>query len=188
MCVLNHSVTSDSLRPFGPKPARFLCPQDFSGKSTGVDYHFPPPWDFPNLGFKLTSLMSPALQVDSLPSEPSGKLCQRWRLHIYLRLRTALQERIWGVFGVAVTYPWSLPHHLIPGSYVLPWCPVLPPSESPLGWPNCLWIRHIVPSMCLSFKWKANHRFLRSCAACQNWTFEQICSNANIQIIPLQIQ
>ena len=71
--MLNHSVTSDSLRPFGPKPARFLCPQDFSGKSTGVDYHFPPPWDFPNLGFKLTSLMSPALQVDSLPSEPSEK-------------------------------------------------------------------------------------------------------------------
>ena len=64
---------SDSFWPFGPKPARLLCPQDFSGKNTRVDYHFPPPWDFPNLGFELTSPMSPGLQVDSVPSEPSGK-------------------------------------------------------------------------------------------------------------------
>ena len=31
---------SDSLRPHGLKPARLLCPCDFSGKNTGVGCHF----------------------------------------------------------------------------------------------------------------------------------------------------
>ena len=31
-------VVSDSLWPFGPYPTRLLCPWDFPGKNTGVDY------------------------------------------------------------------------------------------------------------------------------------------------------
>ena len=31
---------SDSWRPHGLWPTRLLCPWDFSGKSTGVGYHF----------------------------------------------------------------------------------------------------------------------------------------------------
>ena len=34
----------------------------------------PPPGDHPNPGIKPMSLVSPALQVDSLPTEKSGKL------------------------------------------------------------------------------------------------------------------
>ena len=34
---------------------------------------FPGPGDLPNPGIEPTSLASPALQVDSLPSEPTGK-------------------------------------------------------------------------------------------------------------------
>ena len=35
MCMLSHSVMSNSLRPHGLKPARLFCPWDFSGKITG---------------------------------------------------------------------------------------------------------------------------------------------------------
>ena len=34
------SVTSDSLRPHGLQPARFLCPWDSPSKNTGVGCHF----------------------------------------------------------------------------------------------------------------------------------------------------
>ena len=35
----SYSVVSDSLRPHGLQPARFLCPWDFPGKNTGVGCH-----------------------------------------------------------------------------------------------------------------------------------------------------
>ena len=55
----SHSVVSESLWPHG------LCrPEYWSGKP------FPSPGDLPNPGIKARS---PALQVDSLPSEPQGK-------------------------------------------------------------------------------------------------------------------
>ena len=37
MCVLSHSVMSDSLQPHGLQPARLLG--DSPGKNTGVGYH-----------------------------------------------------------------------------------------------------------------------------------------------------
>ena len=41
VCVcVSHSVMSNSLRPRGLQPAKLLCPQDFSGKNTGVGCHF----------------------------------------------------------------------------------------------------------------------------------------------------
>ena len=39
MCVVSHSVISDSLRPHGLKPARLFCPLNFPGKNTGVGCH-----------------------------------------------------------------------------------------------------------------------------------------------------
>ena len=36
LCVLSHSVVSDSLQSCGLQPVRLLCPWDFSGKNTGV--------------------------------------------------------------------------------------------------------------------------------------------------------
>ena len=40
MCVLSHSVVSDSLWPHGLQPTRLLHPWDSPGKNTGVSYHF----------------------------------------------------------------------------------------------------------------------------------------------------
>ena len=36
---VNHSVLSDSLRPYGPQPARLLCPWDSPGQNTGMGSH-----------------------------------------------------------------------------------------------------------------------------------------------------
>ena len=67
--VLSRSVVSDSLPPHGLQPARLLCPWGFSrqGYWSGVPC---PPGDSPDPGI---ASRSPALQEDSLPSEPPEK-------------------------------------------------------------------------------------------------------------------
>ena len=40
LCVCVCSVMSNSLRPHGLQPARFLCSWDFPGKNTGMDCHY----------------------------------------------------------------------------------------------------------------------------------------------------
>ena len=42
VCVCSCSVVSNSLLPFGPEPARLLCPWNFSGKTTFYITGFPP--------------------------------------------------------------------------------------------------------------------------------------------------
>ena len=66
MCcaVLSCSVVSNSL------PARLLCPWGFSRQEYWSGLPCPPPGDLPNPGSKPRS---PALQADSLPSEPPAK-------------------------------------------------------------------------------------------------------------------
>ena len=59
--------------------SNLLCPWDFPGKNTRK-LPFPPPGDLPNPGIELKYPVSPALQVDSLPAEPSGKP----HSHVYL--------------------------------------------------------------------------------------------------------
>ena len=66
---VSHSVVSDSLQPQGLQPARLLCPLGFSRQECWSGLPCPPPGDLPNLGIEPTSA-SPALQVDSLPTEP----------------------------------------------------------------------------------------------------------------------
>ena len=39
VCLVT-SVVSNSLRPYGPWPARLLCPWGSPGKNTGVGCHF----------------------------------------------------------------------------------------------------------------------------------------------------
>ena len=70
-CMLSCSVMSNSLWPFGLQPARLLCPWDFLGKNTGEGCHFPPPGDLPDPGMEPKSPVSPTLQVDSVPAEPT---------------------------------------------------------------------------------------------------------------------
>ena len=49
----------------------------FSRQEYWSGLSFPSPEDIPNPGIEPTSPVSPALQVDSLPTEPLGKsLCQ----------------------------------------------------------------------------------------------------------------
>ena len=56
---------SDSLQPYGQRPARLLCPWDFPGKNTGVDCHFFLQGIFPiqglNLGLPFASATREAL-------------------------------------------------------------------------------------------------------------------------------
>ena len=49
---------SDSLQPYWPWPARFLCPWDSPGKNTGVGCHFPLQGIFLTQGSNLISCIS----------------------------------------------------------------------------------------------------------------------------------
>ena len=62
-----------TLWPYRPQSPRLLCPWDFPGKNTGVGCHALLQVSL-SPGMKPTSPTSPALQADSLPAEPSGKL------------------------------------------------------------------------------------------------------------------
>ena len=64
VCVLSHSVVSDSLRPHGLEPTRLLYPWDFSYKNTGVGCHSLLQKIFPTQGSNLHLLQ---WQVNSLP-------------------------------------------------------------------------------------------------------------------------
>ena len=71
VCNVNHLVVSDSLWPHELQPSRLLCPWDFPGKNTGVNSHSLLQQNLPNSGIKPGS---PALQADSLPSQPPSRL------------------------------------------------------------------------------------------------------------------
>ena len=64
---------SDSLQLFGLEPARLLSLWCFPGKNTGAGCHFLLQGSLPDPGIEAASLVSPALQADSLPSQPAGK-------------------------------------------------------------------------------------------------------------------
>ena len=73
----NHLVTSNSLRPYGLSPAKFLCPWDFPGKNTRMGYNglpFPFPGELPNPGIEPESIAGILLHCrHSLPNQPTGK-------------------------------------------------------------------------------------------------------------------
>ena len=73
--VLSSSVMSDSLRPHELQPTRLLPSVEFSRKECWGGLSSPFPGDLPNSGVKHRS---PALQTDSLPSEPPGTQFSRY--------------------------------------------------------------------------------------------------------------
>ena len=75
VCVSQSCLT---LRPHGLQLARLPCPCGFSRQEYWSGWPFPSPGDLPNPGIKP---VSPALQADSLPFGPPGKL-----LFIYIVL------------------------------------------------------------------------------------------------------
>ena len=62
-----NSVVSNSWQTHGLYPARLLCPWGFPRQEYWSGLPSPPPGDFPDLGIEPKS---PALQADSLSSEP----------------------------------------------------------------------------------------------------------------------
>ena len=68
--VFSRSIVSSSLGSHGLWPASLLCPWGFSRQKYWSELPCPPPGDLPNPGVKPRC---PALQADSLPSEPPGK-------------------------------------------------------------------------------------------------------------------
>ena len=74
-CMLSYSVVSDSYDPMDCSPPGSSVHGIFQARilewvaifSSGVE-------DLPNSGIEPTSLVSPAFQIDSLPTEPLGKL------------------------------------------------------------------------------------------------------------------
>ena len=68
--VVLKSLLSRLTATYGLWPARLLCPRDSPGKNTVSGLSYPPPGDLPNPGIKPRY---PALQKDSLQSEPLGK-------------------------------------------------------------------------------------------------------------------
>ena len=60
-------------------PCQALLPMEYSRQEKWDGLPFPSPGDLPHLGIEPSSLTSPALQADSLLSEPPG-LCVWWVL------------------------------------------------------------------------------------------------------------
>ena len=67
------SIVSDSLQPYGPKPARFLCPLDSPGRNTGVGCCDLFQGIFPTQGLNLCLLSPMHCQAGFLPQAPPGK-------------------------------------------------------------------------------------------------------------------
>ena len=85
--MLSRSVMSDSLRPHGLQPAWLLCPWGFSRQDYWSGLPFPSPEDLPNPWIEPRS---PALQADSLPSEPPGL----FKYQYFIELATTAKLKI----------------------------------------------------------------------------------------------
>ena len=74
LCVdLVASVVSDSVRPHGMKTRQVPPSMGFFKQDYWSGLLFPSPEDLLNSGIEPMSPVSPALQADSLPTEPSRK-------------------------------------------------------------------------------------------------------------------
>ena len=71
VCFCPHAHLLTQLGPWAVARLAPLFMGFFRQEYTGQSCHFPPPGDLPNPGIELVSLLSPALQADSLPAEPS---------------------------------------------------------------------------------------------------------------------
>ena len=77
-------------RPHGLQLPRLLCPCRFSRQEYWCGWPIPSPGDLPDPGIKL---MSPALQADSLPFEPPGKLLFIYNV-LYIQIRKNIEDNL----------------------------------------------------------------------------------------------
>ena len=101
--MLSHAVMSDSLWPYGLRPARLLCPWDSPSKNTGVGCHALPPGDLSTQGLNLrlladgsfttsTTWEAPCRFLDPLNSSYRSprlripflaNFCERCKIYVY---------------------------------------------------------------------------------------------------------
>ena len=72
LLLISHTVLSDSVTPWTVAHQAPLS-MEFSRQECWSGLPLPSPGDHPNPGIEPASAVSPTLQADSLPGEPSGK-------------------------------------------------------------------------------------------------------------------
>ena len=81
ICLLQNLCSVTPVSPFLCHPVNFLQASLSVGLFRHLEYWCglpsPPPGDLPDPGIETASPVSPALQDDSLPTEPPGKPCYR---------------------------------------------------------------------------------------------------------------
>ena len=122
-----------TLWPYGPYPARLLCPRDFPGKNTGEGFHFLLQGIFPTQRSNPRLLHLLPWQAGSLPLAPPGKPSTALRPHkskelalaalqVHLSMgqgnvptksHASLSRTCWGPQnpGSVWAFPESRPHH-----------------------------------------------------------------------------
>ena len=73
VCVLSHSIMSNSLRPYGLMAHQAPPPVGFPRQEYGSGLPFPTPGNLLNPGIKPASLASPALAGGFFTTGPPGK-------------------------------------------------------------------------------------------------------------------
>ena len=126
LCVLSHSVMSDSLRPHVLQLARLLCPWGFSMQQYWNGLSCPSPGDLPNPGIKPRSPALQVVQLDSLPTEPPGKPYRSSSV-----LSDSLQSH--GLYS-----PWNSPGQNIGGDGLSLLQGIFPTQGLNPGLPHCI--------------------------------------------------
>ena len=104
-----------TLQPHGLEPARFLCSRGFSRQESWSVLLFLSPGDLPNPGIKP---QFSTLQVNSLPSEPSGKPTRK----LYIKLLPS-QNKALGIIWQNCFWRGEVGLWMAPG---LPWFQMSP--------------------------------------------------------------
>ena len=95
--------------PMDCSPARLLCSWDSPGKNTGVGCHSLLQENLPNPGIEPSS---PALQADSFPAEPPGKLSPKQEMQI----QSVGQKIPWKAMATHSSFfAWKIPWTEEPG-------------------------------------------------------------------------
>ena len=86
------SVVSNSAN-YGTAARQAPLSMGFSGQEYWSGLPCPPPGDLPDPGIEPISLASPALQADSLPTEPPGKPNVKYKWKLLFGIHNSRKER-----------------------------------------------------------------------------------------------
>ena len=114
--MLSCSGMSDSLQPHGLQLARLLCSWGFSRQEYWSGLPCPPLGDLPNAGIRPRSS---ALQVDSLPPEPPGKLWNSYSCLSQDAYSCSLHIYFVTVISTCIVLPSIVMKPLVSGSVII---------------------------------------------------------------------